>query len=134
MIWFTNVQSVELKFKMFTKDLLDVALVGIEFFTNKENQYQRQLKLTKRIYVFFSVRLMYFLEITIDFISSKKAKDFFASIKPELDEEFLRSKTKVSLSSSKMNIELSASDKTALRASFNALVKPLNLFMQLEEF
>jgi len=77
---------------------------------------------------------MYFLEITIDFVSSKKAKDFFASIKPELDEEFLRSKTKISLSSSKMNIELSASDKTALRASFNALIKPLNLFMQLEEF
>jgi tRNA threonylcarbamoyladenosine modification (KEOPS) complex Pcc1 subunit len=77
---------------------------------------------------------MYFLKIGIDFVSSRDAKDFFASIKPELDNDYMRSKTKISLSSSKMNVEFFASDKTALRASFNALLKPLILFVQLEEF
>lgn len=76
---------------------------------------------------------MFSLDISVDFGSAEKAKGFFGSIKPELNEEFLRSKTKVFLRDSKLLFDVSASDKTSLRASLNSIMKPLVLFSQLEE-
>lgn len=76
---------------------------------------------------------MYFLEVSIDFDSPKEAKDFFTSIKPEIVNDFDRSKTRVLKSSNVIDVEISASDKTALRASFNAIYKSLKLFTQVRE-
>ncbi len=77
---------------------------------------------------------MFVLEIRLGFDSKSQALRFFKSIKPELGEEFLRSKTVVSQKDSLLDIRISAQDKTALRASLNAFLKPLVLFNQLEEF
>jgi len=74
---------------------------------------------------------MFVLEIKIDFGSNDKAKDFFRSIEPELGEEFARSTTKVALRKSALEVFISASDKTALRASLHSLMKPLVLFNEL---
>ncbi|MEI7961513.1 MAG: KEOPS complex subunit Pcc1 [archaeon] len=76
---------------------------------------------------------MFSLEIKLGFDSKDAAKRFFLSIKPELSEEFLRSKTTIAQNEEKLEIKISAQDKTALRASLNAFVKPLVLFGQLEE-
>ncbi|MEK6959327.1 MAG: KEOPS complex subunit Pcc1 [archaeon] len=76
---------------------------------------------------------MYLLEIKADFGSKEKAKKFYKSIKPELDEEFLRSSTKVAQKDAVLDFKISAADKTALRASLNSLMKPLILFESLEE-
>lgn len=84
--------------------------------------------------LFFCVFFMFLLELLLDFGSKDAAQRFFKSVKPELDEDFLRSKTVVSLKDGALVISISASDKTALRASLNALLKPLVLFTQLEEF
>jgi len=77
---------------------------------------------------------MFLLEIKLGFDSKSQALRFFKSIKPELAEEFLRSKTVVIQKDSLLDFKISAQDKTALRASLNALIKPLVLFNQLEEF
>ncbi len=77
---------------------------------------------------------MFLLELKLGFDSKSQALRFFKSIKPEVEEEFLRSKTVVSQRDSLLDIKISAQDKTALRASLNALLKPLVLFNQLEEF
>jgi len=76
---------------------------------------------------------MFLLEIKLGFDSKSAALRFFKSIKPELAEEFLRSKTIVAQSGADLEIKVSAQDKTALRASLNALFKPLLLFIELEE-
>ena len=76
---------------------------------------------------------MFLLEIKLGFDSKDQALRFFGSIKPELSEEFLRSATTVALKDESLDIKISAHDKTALRASLNALSKPLVLFTQLEE-
>ncbi len=75
---------------------------------------------------------MYFLEIKINFDSEISAKNFFKSIKPEL-EDFSRSTTKISLRKNLMNVKINAADKTATRASLNTIVKPLILFNSLGE-
>ncbi|MCX6803684.1 MAG: KEOPS complex subunit Pcc1 [Candidatus Diapherotrites archaeon] len=75
---------------------------------------------------------MFFIEVKLDFDSKESAKRFFGSIKPELEEEFLRSKTLISQKEGVLGIKISAQDKTALRASLNALLKPLVLFNDLE--
>lgn len=75
---------------------------------------------------------MYFLELKISFDSVIDAKNFFKSIKPELV-EFERSSTKISLNKNLMKINISASDKTATRASLNTIFKPLILFNELGE-
>jgi len=75
---------------------------------------------------------MFSLDIKITFDSKKQAKDFFCSIKPELSEEFLRSRTKIAQKDSVLEVSIFASDKTALRASLNSLMKPLVLFGELE--
>lgn len=75
---------------------------------------------------------MFSIKINLDFDSREQAKRFFKSIKPELDEEFLRSKTTVAQNAEKLEIELFASDKTALRASLNSLLKPIMLFEEIE--
>jgi len=75
---------------------------------------------------------MFFLDITVDFGSMEKAKTFFKSIEPELSSEFVRSTAKVALRKSVLKISVSASDKTALRASLNSFLKPLILFNELE--
>jgi tRNA threonylcarbamoyladenosine modification (KEOPS) complex Pcc1 subunit len=76
---------------------------------------------------------MFLLEIKLVFDSSEQAKRFFKSIKPELAEEFLRSKIIVAQKKNLLDIRVSASDKTALRASLNSILKPILLFEQIEE-
>jgi len=76
---------------------------------------------------------MFLLEVKLCFDSKDLAKRFFGSIKPELDEEFLRSKTKIAQKDNELKVCVSAADKTALRASLNAILKPLILFNELEE-
>ncbi len=76
---------------------------------------------------------MFLLEVKLCFDSKDLAKRFFGSIKPELSEEFSRSKTTIAQNDTELKVRVSASDKTALRASLNALLKPLVLFNELEE-
>ncbi len=75
---------------------------------------------------------MFSLQVKLDFDSKEEAKRFFKSIEPELRADFSRSKTTIAQKESVLDIKVSASDKTALRASLNALLKPLVLFNQLE--
>jgi len=75
---------------------------------------------------------MYLLEVKADFGTKSRALRFYKSIKPELDEEFSRSTTKVAQKDAVLDFRISASDKTALRASLNSLMKPLVLFESLE--
>jgi len=75
---------------------------------------------------------MLFLDIKIVFDSKKQLSAFFGSIKPELSEEFSRSEVKVVSKGESLEINIRASDKTALRASLNSITKPLKLFNQLE--
>ncbi|VVB74975.1 Transcription factor Pcc1 [uncultured archaeon] len=76
---------------------------------------------------------MFLLEVWLCFDSKDLAKRFFGSIKPELTEEFSRSRTTIAQKDNELKVRVSASDKTALRASLNALLKPLVLFNELEE-
>jgi tRNA threonylcarbamoyladenosine modification (KEOPS) complex Pcc1 subunit len=75
---------------------------------------------------------MFELKIDVKFDDEKEAKVFFASIKPEL-KNFDRSTTEISLRKEKMIVKIKASDKSALRASLNTILKPLNLFSELKE-
>ena len=76
---------------------------------------------------------MLFLNIQIKFDSKKQLKVFFNSVKPELEERFSRSETKVaSKEEDVLEFIIRASDNTALRASLNTIMKPLKLFKQLE--
>ncbi|MBT4870036.1 MAG: hypothetical protein HON47_00480 [Candidatus Diapherotrites archaeon] len=75
---------------------------------------------------------MLFLDIKIKFDSKKQLDAFFGSIKPELNEEFKRSETKIASKGESLEVSIRASDKTALRASLNSITKPLKLFNQLE--
>ncbi len=74
---------------------------------------------------------MFFLEIKINFDSEIDAKNFFKSIKPEL-KDFLRSKIIISLRKNLMKVEINSSDKSAMRASLNAITKPLILFNKIK--
>jgi tRNA threonylcarbamoyladenosine modification (KEOPS) complex Pcc1 subunit len=76
---------------------------------------------------------MFFLEVKLDFDSKEQALRFFKSIKPELEEEYLRSKMKITQNKEKLAVFVSAQDKTALRASLNSLLKPLVLFESIEK-
>ena len=75
---------------------------------------------------------MLFLDIKIDFDSKEQLEFFFGSIKPELNEEFARSETKIASKGKSLEVKIRASDKAALRASLNSIMKPLKLFNQLE--
>ncbi|MFA5357608.1 MAG: KEOPS complex subunit Pcc1 [archaeon] len=72
-------------------------------------------------------------ELDLSFDSEKGAKIFFESIGPELEEKFLRSSVKMTLRKNRVNAIITASDKTALRASENSIMKPYILFNQLKE-
>lgn len=76
---------------------------------------------------------MFSLEVKLEFDSKEQALRFFKSIKPELEEDYLRSKMVISQNKEKLFVNVSAQDKTALRASLNSLLKPLMLFDRLEE-
>jgi tRNA threonylcarbamoyladenosine modification (KEOPS) complex Pcc1 subunit len=76
---------------------------------------------------------MFFLQVKLDFDSKEAALRFFKSIKPELEEEYLRSKMKITQNKEKLEVFVSAQDKTALRASLNSLLKPLVLFESIEK-
>ncbi len=73
------------------------------------------------------------LEIKMRFDSKEEAKNFFKSIEPELIETFSRSETKISQKEKVLLAQISASDKAAMRASLNSIMKPLKLFNELEE-
>jgi len=75
---------------------------------------------------------MFFLDIKIDFDSKEQLNSFFESIKPELKEEFTRSETKFASKGESLEVNIRASDKAAMRASLNSIMKPLKLFNQLE--
>lgn len=72
------------------------------------------------------------IEIKIDFEEKSKALKFFKSILPELEEKFKRSETRISQKESQLKVEISATDKSAARASLNSIMKPLILFKELE--
>ena len=76
---------------------------------------------------------MFRLEAEITFDSTEKAKQFRESIKPETGEEFSRSKTRMKQKGEKLEVEINASDRAAMRASLNSVAKPLALFARLEE-
>lgn len=76
---------------------------------------------------------MFSLKIKVEFDSKNQALRFFKSIKPELEEEYLRSKTRVSQKENVLEFFITAQDKTALRASLNSISKPLFLFQKIEE-
>jgi len=76
---------------------------------------------------------MFFLEIKLEFDSKDQALRFFKSIKPELEEEYLRSKMRITQKNEELQVLVSAQDKTALRASLNSLLKPLVLFDNIEK-
>jgi tRNA threonylcarbamoyladenosine modification (KEOPS) complex Pcc1 subunit len=76
---------------------------------------------------------MFVLEIKLGFDSKEQATRFFKSIKPELGEDYLRSKIKIAQKEEVLEVNISASDKTALRATLNGVLKPLVLFSELEE-
>jgi len=75
---------------------------------------------------------MFSLQVKLDFDSKEQALRFFKSIKPELEEEYLRSKMRITQNKEKLEVLISAQDKTALRASLNSLLKPLILFDKIE--
>ena len=75
---------------------------------------------------------MFKLETEIKFDSIEQAKNFHDSIKPELGEEFSRSKTHIKRNGEKLDVKINASDRGAMRASLNSVMKPLDLYMQLE--
>ncbi|MGI6589938.1 MAG: KEOPS complex subunit Pcc1 [Candidatus Iainarchaeum sp.] len=76
---------------------------------------------------------MFSIKLKVEFDSKSQALRFFKSIKPELEEEYLRSKTRVSQKENVLDFLITASDKTALRASLNSITKPLKLFEMIEE-
>jgi tRNA threonylcarbamoyladenosine modification (KEOPS) complex Pcc1 subunit len=75
---------------------------------------------------------MFDFESEIKFDSKEKAKCFLNSIEPELGEEFSRSKTKILRKKEKIFVKINASDKASMRASLNAIMKPINLFSKME--
>ncbi|MDD3160162.1 MAG: KEOPS complex subunit Pcc1 [Candidatus ainarchaeum sp.] len=77
---------------------------------------------------------MYSLEIKVEFDSKSDALIFFKSIKPEINEEYLRSKLKIMQKDKILDFLIDASDKTALRATLNSIRKPLNLFFELKNW
>ncbi len=76
---------------------------------------------------------MFDFESEIKFDSQKKATCFLDSIKPELREEFSRSKTKILRKKEKIFVKINALDKASMRASLNSIMKPIKLFSKLEE-
>jgi tRNA threonylcarbamoyladenosine modification (KEOPS) complex Pcc1 subunit len=76
---------------------------------------------------------MFSLKVRIEFDSKNQALRFFKSIKPEIEEDYVRSKTRVSQKENILEFLITASDKTALRASLNSITKPLKLFEEIEE-
>ena len=94
----------------------------LEYYIRSDNQLLKQLKLTK----------MFFVELKINFNTGEEAKAFFKSIEPELN-DFSRSETKITQKSSLLTVSINASDRAAMRASYNSIIKPLILFNKLEE-
>ncbi|MFA5360840.1 MAG: KEOPS complex subunit Pcc1 [archaeon] len=76
---------------------------------------------------------MFSLKVRVEFDSKNQALRFFKSIKPEIEEDYVRSKTRVSQKENVLEFLITASDKTALRASLNSITKPLKLFEEIEE-
>jgi tRNA threonylcarbamoyladenosine modification (KEOPS) complex Pcc1 subunit len=76
---------------------------------------------------------MFNFESEIKFDSSTEASNFFDSIKPELGEEFSRSKTEIKKKKETIFVKITASDRASMRASLNSIMKPINLFSKLEE-
>ncbi len=77
--------------------------------------------------------MVFEIKITIDFDSKKQSDIFFKSIKPELEEKFNKTDTRVSQKGNKIGFEVRAVDKSSARASLNSIMKPLKLLKKLEE-
>lgn len=75
---------------------------------------------------------MYTLKIKVKFDSERDSKNFIKSIKPEL-KDFSGDKMLLSLNKNILGVEIKTSEKSKMRASFNSIRKPLELFNKLKE-
>jgi tRNA threonylcarbamoyladenosine modification (KEOPS) complex Pcc1 subunit len=73
----------------------------------------------------------FFLDANIDFSSEKEAKQALKAIAQDVMDSKARSITSISLKKNVFLINIKAKDKTALRASFNSVLKPLIIFYDL---
>jgi tRNA threonylcarbamoyladenosine modification (KEOPS) complex Pcc1 subunit len=73
----------------------------------------------------------YFLNARIDFPSKKEAETALKAIRYDVMNSTQRSITKLKVKNTAFLINIKAKDKTALRASFNSVLKPLILFNDL---
>jgi len=74
------------------------------------------------------------LNARLFFSSDEKAKNVLKAVKPELDEmKGNRAKTKINLKKNVLSINIKAGDATALRASFNSVMKGIILSLNLLE-
>jgi len=74
-----------------------------------------------------------FLDASIEFESKKKCENALKAIALDVMDSKARSITTITLKENFFLINIKAKDKTALRASFNSVLKPLILFNDLSE-
>ncbi|MBU2099708.1 hypothetical protein KKG83_00790 [Candidatus Micrarchaeota archaeon] len=72
-----------------------------------------------------------FLDASIDFDSEKTAKLALKAVAADVMNSKARSITSITLKKHVFLINIKAKDKTALRASFNSIIKPLIVFYDL---
>ncbi|MFH1663816.1 MAG: CTAG/PCC1 family protein [archaeon] len=73
----------------------------------------------------------FFLDASIDFGSKKNAEFALKAIAQDVLNSRARSITSITLKKNIFLINIKARDKTALRASFNSVLKPLIVFNEL---
>ncbi len=73
----------------------------------------------------------FLLDASIDFLSKQKAELALKSIAQDVMASKARSITIIKIKNNFFLINIKAKDKTALRASFNSVIKPLILFNNL---
>jgi tRNA threonylcarbamoyladenosine modification (KEOPS) complex Pcc1 subunit len=72
-----------------------------------------------------------FLNASIDFNSKEEAKHALKAVTADVMNSKTRSITNITLKKNVFLINIKAKDKTALRASFNSIMKPLIVFNDL---
>ena len=75
----------------------------------------------------------YSLKLEINFESTSAPKTILKALAPDLSEKYSRSKTLLKAGAKKLFILIKASDLTALRASFNSLLKSIIVSNELIE-
>ncbi|PIN98335.1 MAG: hypothetical protein COT90_04720 [Candidatus Diapherotrites archaeon CG10_big_fil_rev_8_21_14_0_10_31_34] len=74
-----------------------------------------------------------FLDASIEFKSKEKAETALKAIAMDVMDSKARSVTSITVKNNVFLINIKAKDKTALRASFNSVLKPLILFNNLSK-